>query len=311
MSVDIEVDSIGRYFGDIKAVDGVSFQARKGEVLGFLGPNGAGKSTTMKLLTCFLAPSFGTARVGGFDIQKQSREVRAVLGYLPENAPLYGEMEVRQFLQFIAEVRIAETAKRSPAIDRVMDMTQLAAVAEQKIETLSKGFKRRVGLAQALIHDPAILILDEPTDGLDPNQKHEVRNLIRQMRSEKCIVLSTHILEEVDEVCSRAVIIAKGKVVADKSPDELRKLSKRSGAVVVESAQALPDAVRDEFSRLSNVRKVALETGEGKHSLTVFPVDGKSILPQVMQQLVQSGISYSDVRVERGELDEVFRSITQ
>lgn len=218
----IETSQLGRYFGEIKAVDGLSFKVQKGEVLGFLGPNGAGKSTTMKLLTCFLAPSFGTAKVGGYDIKTHSREVRQIIGYLPENAPLYGDMRVREFIEFTAEVRDIEQAIRRTAVERVLHLAGLETVTRQRIETLSKGFKRRVGLAASLVQDPEILILDEPTDGLDPNQKHDVRTLINGMAKDKCIILSTHILEEVDEVCNRAIIIARGKILADSTPAELR-----------------------------------------------------------------------------------------
>jgi ABC-2 type transport system ATP-binding protein len=213
----IVVENLGRYFGEVKAVDGISFQVNKGDVLGFLGPNGAGKSTTMKMLTSFLTPSFGKASIGGFDVVEQSRESRKLFGYLPENAPLYGEMTPREFLHFVAEVR----GVGKEAIDRVIGLTNIGAVINRKIETLSKGFRRRVGLAQALLHDPEVLILDEPTDGLDPNQKHEVRLLINQMAEHKAIILSTHILEEVDAVCSRVIIIAQGKIVVDSNPGEL------------------------------------------------------------------------------------------
>lgn len=221
----IKTDNLVRDFGSFRAVDGISFEVSRGEVLGFLGPNGAGKSTTMKMLTCFLTPSSGTASVSGFDVLTQQREVQSSIGYLPENAPLYAEMEVGEFLRFISEVRELGGANAKAAISRVVDLCQLSSVFYQRIETLSKGFKRRVGLAQALIHDPEVLILDEPTDGLDPNQKHQVRSLIQSMAKEKCIVLSTHILEEVDAVCSRAVIIAQGKVVADATPQELKTQS--------------------------------------------------------------------------------------
>lgn len=221
----ISVNNLGRHFGAIKAVDGISFEVSAGEVLGFLGPNGAGKSTTMKMLTCFLTPSFGTAKVAGFDINSDQLNVKNSLGYLPENAPLYGEMKVKEFLEFVGKVRSLPTSTLQEAIDRVATKCSLRDVLNQPIETLSKGFKRRVGLAQALIHDPKILILDEPTDGLDPNQKHEVRLLIKEMAKEKCIIISTHILEEVDSVCTRAIIIARGKIVADASPKELCKES--------------------------------------------------------------------------------------
>jgi ABC-2 type transport system ATP-binding protein len=225
MEVMIEVKNISRTFGDIHAVNNLSFKVGKGELLGFLGPNGAGKSTTMKMLTCFLTPSEGTATVAGFDIIESPEQVREVIGYLPENAPLYGEMRVKDFLSFIAEVRGLEGSIASSAIDKVISETSLEKVLGQRIETLSKGYKRRVGLAQAIVHDPKVLILDEPTDGLDPNQKHEVRKLIKGMSEDKCIILSTHILEEVDAVCTRAMIIANGSLLADGTPEELKEKS--------------------------------------------------------------------------------------
>lgn len=215
MTVLIEAKNLARSFGPIRAVDDVSFQVRRGEVLGFLGPNGAGKSTTMKMLTSFLTPSSGQATVCGFDVVERSLEARRKIGYLPENAPLYDDMEVGSFLAFVADVRAIDPNLRASSIDRVVKLAKLDSVLRQRIETLSKGFKRRVGLAQALLHDPEVLILDEPTDGLDPNQKHEVRELIRQMAPEKAIILSTHILEEVDAVCNRVIVITKGKVAAD------------------------------------------------------------------------------------------------
>ncbi len=218
----IQVDRITKRFGAITAADEISFEVQPGEVLGFLGPNGAGKSTTMKILTCFLKPDSGTATVGGCDILRDPIGVRQRVGYVPENAPLYDDMTVGAFLKFICEVRGIDAGQAKTAIERVMHECALEGVYHQAIETLSKGYKRRVGLAQAFLHDPQTLILDEPTDGLDPNQKHDVREMIRRMGKEKCIVISTHILEEVDAVCSRAVIIAKGKVLADGTPEELR-----------------------------------------------------------------------------------------
>jgi ABC-2 type transport system ATP-binding protein len=218
----ISVDKLCRTFGSIVAVDGISFEVRKGQVLGFLGPNGAGKSTAMKMLACFLEPDSGTASICGYDIRNDPVNVRKCLGYLAENAPAYGEMTVGSFLNFICDAREIRGAKRRQAIDRIVTMCSVESVYHQSIETLSKGYRRRVGLAQALIHDPQVLILDEPTDGLDPNQKHEVRGLINKMASEKCIIISTHILEEVEAICSRTVIIARGKILADSTPRELK-----------------------------------------------------------------------------------------
>jgi ABC-2 type transport system ATP-binding protein len=214
----IEVKELKKSFGSIHAVDRVSFSVAKGEVLGFLGPNGAGKTTTMKMLACFLAPDSGTARITGHDIITDSVKVREALGYLAENAPSYDEMTVNGFLRFICETRGMARREVKGAIERVAGDTAIAGVMHQPIGTLSKGFRRRVGLAQALVHDPPVLILDEPTDGLDPNQKHDVRELIKKLAPEKCIIISTHILEEVEAICTRMVIINKGRVLVDSTP---------------------------------------------------------------------------------------------
>ncbi len=221
MAALIEIERLTKRFGAFTAVDDVSFTVNRGEVVGFLGPNGAGKSTTMKMLAGFVTPSAGTARICGQDVIEAPVAAKRALGYLPEGAPTYPEMTVTGFLAFIARIRGFSGAEATERMARAMAMTQLEGVRLQPIETLSKGFKRRVGLAQALLHDPPVLVLDEPTDGLDPNQKHEVRELIRRMAPEKAIVISTHILEEVDAVCTRAIIIARGKVLADATPKEL------------------------------------------------------------------------------------------
>jgi ABC-2 type transport system ATP-binding protein len=218
----IKIKELRKRFGPIVAVDGVSFEVEKGQVLGFLGPNGAGKSTVMRMLACFLRPDGGTAQICGFDILKNPIQVRQNIGYLAENVPAYNEMTVGAFLNFICDARNLESQKRKQALDKVVSMCHIESVYHQSIETLSKGYKRRAGLASALIHDPPVLILDEPTDGLDPNQKHEVRQLISKMAKDKCIVVSTHILEEVEAVCDRAIIIARGKILADSTPEELK-----------------------------------------------------------------------------------------
>jgi ABC-2 type transport system ATP-binding protein len=220
--VNVKVEGLRRCFGSIVAVDGISFEVGKGEVLGFLGPNGAGKSTAMKMLACFLAPDGGSAQVCGHDIIKDSIKVRRALGYLAETAPAYGEMTVGSFLKFICDARQIRGRNRLMAIDRVVKLCSIESVYHQTIETLSKGYRRRVGLAQALIHDPKVLILDEPTDGLDPNQKHEVRQLIKKMAKDKCIIISTHILEEVEAVCTRMIIVARGRILVDSTPQELK-----------------------------------------------------------------------------------------
>ena len=225
MTEALKIDRLTKQFGLKTAVDNVSFIANKGEVLGFLGPNGAGKSTTMKMVVGFLSPTSGTASVCGHDIIRNPLEVKRTVGYLPEGAPAYPDMTPYGFLKFIASIRGFRGNEKTDRVEHAINITRIEDVARQPIETLSKGYKRRVGLAQSLIHDPAVLILDEPTDGLDPNQKQVVRDLIKSMASEKCIVISTHILEEVDAVCTRAMIIASGKVVADGSPEELKSQS--------------------------------------------------------------------------------------
>lgn len=219
----IEVKGLVKTYGTKRAVDGVSFTVKRGDILGFLGPNGAGKSTTMKMITGFLRPDSGTAKVDGIDVAADPVTVKSKLGYLPESAPAYPEMTVEEFLGFIAEVRGFRHADAQRAqVDRAIQLTHLSPVRKQSIETLSKGFKQRVGFAQALLHDPGVLVLDEPTDGLDPNQKNEVRSLIKSMAVEKAVILSTHILEEVDAICNRVIVISQGRVVADETPAQLR-----------------------------------------------------------------------------------------
>ncbi|WP_421994455.1 ABC transporter ATP-binding protein [Roseococcus sp.] len=221
MSALIEIEGLTKKFGGFTAVDGVSFSVAKGEVVGFLGPNGAGKSTTMRMLAGFMLPTAGTARICGHDVVEMPVAAKRELGFLPEGAPTYPEMSVTDFLSFCAHIRGFRGSEKDDRIAEAMAKTQLEGVRLQPIETLSKGFKRRVGLAQALLHSPPVLVLDEPTDGLDPNQKHEVRELIRAMAPEKAIIISTHILEEVAAVCSRAIVIARGRVLADSTPAEL------------------------------------------------------------------------------------------
>jgi len=221
----IKIKNLSKKFGHLTAVEDISFQVEPGEVLGFLGPNGAGKSTTMKMITGFLAPTSGQIEVCGFDVDKQPIEVKKRIGYLPEGAPSYGEMTPSQYLQFISQVRQLSGQNKIARIKEVVERLHLDKVLNQSIDTLSKGFKRRVGLAQAILHDPEVLILDEPTDGLDPNQKHEVRELIKSIAPDKVIIISTHILSEVDAICSRAIIIADGKILADDTPAGLREKS--------------------------------------------------------------------------------------
>jgi ABC-2 type transport system ATP-binding protein len=303
----IETRQLTKRYGDLTAVDNISFKVEPGQVLGFLGPNGAGKSTTMKMIAGFLAPTSGGASVCGYDVSDQSLQAKAALGYLPEGAPSYGEMTPREFLVFIADMRALSGKHRSQRIDDVIERLHLNAVLAQPIETLSKGFKRRVGLAQAIIHDPAVLILDEPTDGLDPNQKHEVRSLINAMAKDKAIVVSTHILEEVHAVCTRAIIIAQGKVLADATPAELEARSRYHQAVSLTTTNVA--AAKEAMSRVADVAAVEIDPQD--HRLTAFPKPGKQIFGPISDLLKAQGIQVSELQLESGRMDEVFRTITQ
>ncbi|WP_447593116.1 ABC transporter ATP-binding protein [Aquipseudomonas campi] len=302
----IEIKNLTKRFAGHTAVDGLSFTVQPGEVLGFLGPNGAGKSTTMKMLTGFLAPTSGSASILGFDIQRQTLKAQQQIGYLPEGAPCYGDMTVRGFLEFIAEVRGFRGAEKRTRVERAVGQVELEKVLDQSIETLSKGFKRRVGLAQAILHDPRVLILDEPTDGLDPNQKHQVRQLIQSLAADKIVIISTHILEEVSAVCTRAVVIAAGKVVADGTPLELESRSRYHQAVTLVGSEALDQAALAALPGVAGVEQNPLE-----HSLTVLAQPGQVIFPQVNELIRQRGWQVQELDVERGRLDEVFRTLTR
>lgn len=304
----IVTQDLSKHFDTLVAVDRLSLRVDPGEVLGFLGPNGAGKSTTMKMVTGFLAPTGGSARVCGHDIVAEPRAARAVLGYLPEGAPAWGEMVPATFLDFIADVRGLRGELRARRVSQVVEQLHLGPVLWQPIATLSKGFKRRVGLAQALLHDPPVLILDEPTDGLDPNQKHEVRGLIREIAPEKTIVVSTHILEEVESVCTRAVIISAGCLVADDTPAGLLARSRYRNAVRVTLGAVLPDAQ----AALAAVPGVeAVEVAADGRTLTVLGEDGVDTAGRVGELCAGRGWEILALRTESGRLDDVFREITR
>jgi ABC-2 type transport system ATP-binding protein len=311
MSQALQIKGLTKRFGTLTAVDDISFSVDRGEVLGFLGPNGAGKTTAMRMVTGFLPPTAGTAIVHGFDVTLDPIEVKKRIGYLPEGAPLYEDMTPLELLSFVADVRgVRGTAKRE-AIKRSAARINIENVMYQPIGTLSKGYKRRVGIAQAILHDPDILILDEPTDGLDPNQKHEVRELINEMAREKAIVISTHLLEEVEVVCTRAIVIAQGRIVADSSPAELEAQSSYHNAVTIRLAQGQAEACRSEIESLADVARVELvPDGSNMVELVAFPSNGKVILEQVNDRLRGSGVGVEQLRVERGRLDEVFRRLT-
>ena len=307
----VEIKQLRKAFGPILAVDDVSFTVGQGEVLGFLGPNGAGKSTTMKMVTGFLTPTGGTALVGGYDIQKQPLEAKRRIGYLPEGAPVYQDMTPARFLSFIAEVRGYGGEELRRRVADIVEKVNLESVLDQPIDTLSKGFRRRVGLAQAILHDPEVLVLDEPTDGLDPNQKHEVRTLIKAMARDKAIILSTHILEEVHAVCTRAIIIAKGKVVWDGTPAELEAQSECHNAVTLGVKVSTASGAAETLQQLIGVHQVDVLTEDrGVQRLRVFPKQGRSIAHLVSQCAREHNWEVSEMQVERGQLDEVFRSLT-
>ena len=307
----VEVRSLRKRFGAVVAVDDLNFTVDRGEVLGFLGPNGAGKSTTMKIIAGFLPPTAGTAIVGGEDIRKNPVAAKRKIGYLPEGSPLYGDMTPEGFLSFVCRTRLMPRAERNKAVAAVIDRVQLGEVLHRRIETLSKGFRRRLGLAQAILHDPDVLILDEPTDGLDPNQKHEVRELIRSMGDTKAIIVSTHILEEVDAVCDRAIIIDHGRIVSDGTPNELHARSPDYNAVSLKVPAA--DTKRA-IGLLKAVPKVAsVEVAEktaGATRLLVRPQRGEFIADAVGAAVRDSKLVASDMFSVVGTLDDVFRSVT-
>jgi ABC-2 type transport system ATP-binding protein len=313
----IQVENLRKVFGPKVAVDGVSFAVRKGEVLGFLGPNGAGKSTTMRMITGFIPPSEGSASIGGFNVMESPIAAKRLLGYLPENAPSYVDMTVYGFLNFVAELRGLKNKAKKAAVERVAEMCFLGSVLGQSIETLSKGYKHRVCFAQAIIHDPEVLIMDEPTEGLDPNQKHEMRSLIRQMGENKAIIFSTHILEEVEAACSRAIIIDRGKIVANGTPRELKERSETAGTVMLSLSNVYGGfdgsaaSVRDKIDSLSHVEKTAI-IAESPLTIRVFPKpSGRDELTSVLGRLVlDQRWPIRELRREDGRLDEVFRSIT-
>ena len=304
----IKTEALTKRYGTLTAVDAVTFTASPGEVLGFLGPNGAGKTTTMRMLAGFITPTSGSASICGHDVDTDPIAARGCLGYLPEGAPAYGEMTVRDFLDFIADLRRLRGAGRA-RVDTAIERLQLQSVLNQTIETLSKGFRRRVGLAQAIMHDPPVLILDEPTDGLDPNQKHEVRTLINDMAGDKTVIISTHILEEVDAVCTRAIIIAHGRVVADDTPHGLAARSRYHNAVSLQLSR--PEQLAMARAAVAALPMVAaVEVNERDARLTALPRDGASLLDALSALTNTQGIVLKELHLESGRLDEVFRTIT-
>ena len=308
----IEVKSLTKNFGAIKAVDDVSFVVEKGEILGFLGPNGAGKSTTMRMITGFIPPTRGTALIGGYDIINDSIQARGKIGYLPENAPVYPDMSVSGYLDFCAEIRGFSKTERKNIVKETIEKCFLKKVEFQSIGTLSKGYKQRVCFAQSIIHDPEYLIFDEPTDGLDPNQKHEVRLMIREMSRKKAILLSTHILDEVEAVCTRIIIIANGRIVANDSPDNLKTKSSVYGTVSLKVAGEKKEAILSSIKKISEVKSSEIiDEQTDSISLRIYPKDtGFPIAEQIVSKLHEEGCRIESLFVDQGHLDEVFRNIT-
>lgn len=304
----IEIRNLSKKFGQFTAIDDLSFTVKEGEVLGFLGPNGAGKSTTMKVITGFLAASSGVVTVDGYDISKNPIEVKSLIGYLPEGAPCYGDMTTLEFLKFIAQIRGYRGEEIIARVQFVIDEVDLHSVLNQTIDTLSKGFRRRVGLAQAIMHDPKVLILDEPTDGLDPNQKHHVRELIKNHARDKIVIISTHILEEVTAVCSRAIIIAEGRIVADGTPAELESRSKYHHAVTVRLTHDYDLAA--DLTGLTAVKGVERDVDE-ELAYTILAAENKPIFSQISAIAQSKNWPIMEFHVSRGRLEDVFRSVTQ
>ncbi|MFM1770501.1 MAG: hypothetical protein RJA22_3030 [Verrucomicrobiota bacterium] len=310
----IKVENLEKHFGTKRAVAGVTFSVERGEILGFLGPNGAGKSTTMRMITGFIPPTAGKVSVGGFDMVENPIPAKKLIGYLPENAPSYADMTVYGFLAFCAELRGLHGEAKKKAVHRAIEMCFLEPVMHQSTDTLSKGYRHRTCLAQSILHDPEVLVLDEPTDGLDPNQKHEARQLIRRMGEKKAIIFSTHILEEVEAVCSRAIIIDRGRIVANGTPAELKQRSELAGAITIRLAGVPADRVKEKLALVPGAKRAAIVKEEaGVVVARAYPeahsVNG-TLARGVAEAAAKEGWKLDELHTEEGRLDEVFRSIT-
>ena len=310
----IKVNNLSKSFGPKVAVNDVSFSVERGEVLGFLGPNGAGKSTTMRMITGFIPPSAGSVSIGGHDMIEEPIEAKRMIGYLPENAPAYNDMTVSGFLSFAAEIRGLRGEEKKKAVNRAVEMCFLESVRHQSVETLSKGYRHRTCFAQSIIHDPDVLIMDEPTDGLDPNQKHEMRTLIRRMGEKKAIIFSTHILEEVEAVCSRAIIIDRGEIVANGTPQQLKQRSDVAGAVVLRASGVSASEIKQKLAQLPTVKRTSIIKEESFGVLArVYPQTNCAngdLARSIGEVVAQEKWKVEELHTEEGRLDEVFRSIT-
>jgi ABC-2 type transport system ATP-binding protein len=310
----IAVSRLTKIYGQVLAVDGISFDVAKGQIVGFLGPNGAGKSTTLRMLTCYLPPTSGGATINGFDIFHQSQEVRANLGYLPENVPLYTEMRVEEYLDFRGRLRKMDRPSRRARIDYVVERCWLSNVRKRIIGHLSKGYRQRVGLADSLLHNPAVLILDEPTVGLDPTQIRETRKLIKDLGGQHTMLLSTHILPEVEAVCDRAIIIAGGRIVAQGSPDELRASRRLTARVLVE-CRGPAEQVKNALARVSGVNRVELldvdgHAGDKYITAAVRPKEAYDVREEIARTIIQNGWPLREIRLEHATLEEFFVEVT-
>lgn len=306
----IRVQNLVKEFGQRRAVDDVSFEVAEGTVLGFLGPNGAGKTTTIRIVAGFLAPTSGSVRVEDVDVVANPIRAQKNIGYMPESTPLYDDMTVRAFLRFIAEVRGFAGRERDQRVDRVLESCFLGHVKNQVIDTLSKGYRQRTCFAQALLHDPKVLLLDEPTEGLDPNQKQVVRTMIAEMAREKVIMLSTHVLEEVEAIGSRVIIISGGRIVADSTPAELKRRSRSWNAVILQLAAPL-DVARREFEKLPEIESVhVVRSDPATVTLRLVPKDHRFVAPQALDFARRNNWAVHDIQTDSGRLDEVFRQIT-
>ena len=305
----IQVSQLTKRFGDTLAVNNLSFSVSKGEVLGFLGPNGAGKSTTMKMISGFIAPDAGTVSIESIDIEKNPIEAKSRLGYLPEGIPLYGDMPVHSFLAFVGRIRGLRSSELTERIAAVVDDVRLGDVLTESIASLSKGYKRRVGIAQAMLHDPPVLVLDEPTDGLDPNQKDQVRYLINNISRDKAIILSTHILDEVEAVCSRVIVINKGEIVVDSDPHTLATRSDHHNTVKLKLTNASVEDASNQLKSIEGVR--AVQYRELDDSYEIVPTDGQPIVQSVWQTVASNGWTVSTISEQGGRLDDVFRQLTR
>lgn len=309
----IEIENLTKKYGVAIAVDDISFEVKQGEILGFLGPNGAGKTTTMKMITCYMPPTSGTIHVAGFDVFNQSLEVRKRIGYLPENAPLYPDMNVVEYLKFVAELRGLKGPHRQKRLKEMIEVTDLGDVLHKDIGELSKGFRQRVGLAQAMLHDPEILILDEPTSGLDPNQIVEIRDLIRHLGQAKTVILSTHILPEVQATCDRVLIINRGKLVADGSPEELQSSFQGNERIRVIFQDADATQVRDKLRSMSNVSQISDIDIPQNHSagFWVESEKGVDVRADIFRMAVEQNWLLIEMYREQASLENVFRELTR